>query len=146
MLTIGHSNRALDEFLGMLTTHGVERLVDIRTMPQSRHNPQFNRETLPETLKTRGIDYVHMPGLGGLRRAGKDSTNTGWHNPHFRGYADYMQTPEFQRHLAELLELDCQCGVAIMCAEAAPWRCHRSLVADALTARGIPVFHIMGAT
>jgi uncharacterized protein (DUF488 family) len=88
MLTIGHSNRPLDQFLAMLTAHGVERLVDIRTVPRSRHNPQFNKDTLPESLQSIGVDHVHMPGLGGLRRASKDSTNTGWRSPHFRGYAD----------------------------------------------------------
>jgi uncharacterized protein (DUF488 family) len=146
MLTIGHSNRPLDEFLRMLTAHGVQLLVDIRTMPRSRHNPQFNTENLPESLKAHGIGYLHMRGLGGLRRASKESTNTGWRNPHFRGYADYMQTPEFARHLAELVKLDGEQSVAIMCAEAVPWRCHRSLVADALTAKGIHVLHIMSVT
>lgn len=130
----------------MLAAHGVQLLVDIRTMPRSRHNPQFNKEDLAESLRIAGIDYRHMPGLGGLRHARKDSTNTGWRNPHFRGYADYMQTPEFERNLEELVELDRDRRVAIMCAEAVPWRCHRSLVSDALTARNIPVFHIMSRT
>src|SRR5579872_7154704 len=146
MLTIGHSNRSIEAFLDMLSAHGVQLLVDVRTMPQSRYNPQFNKDNLPGSLATRGIGYRHMPGLGGLRRARKDSTNIGWRNPHFRGYADYMQTEEFARNLDELVTLDGEQRVAIMCAEAVPWRCHRSLVADALTARGIPVSHIMSAS
>jgi uncharacterized protein (DUF488 family) len=146
MLTIGHSNRPLDQFLEMLAAHRVELLVDVRTMPRSRYNPQFNKDSLPETLQGAGIAYLHMPGLGGLRHPRADSTNAGWRNPHFRAYADYMQTPEFERHLAELLRLETERRVAIMCAEAVPWRCHRSLVADALIARGIPVSHIMTAT
>ena len=146
MLTIGHSNRPIEEFLDMLAAHGVQLLVDIRTVPKSRHNPQFNKENLPPSLAARGIDYVHMPGLGGLRHPRKDSANTGWRNPHFRGYADYMQTAEFARNLDELIQLDGKRRVAIMCAEAVPWRCHRSLVADALTARHVLVFHIMSAT
>jgi uncharacterized protein (DUF488 family) len=146
MLTIGHSNRPLEQFLKMLTAHGVELLVDVRTVPRSRYNPQFNRDNLPEALQAAGIAYLHMPGLGGLRHTRKDSIQTGWRNLHFRGYADYMQTPEFERHIEELLRLDRERRVAIMCAEAVPWRCHRSLVADALTARGIPVGHIMTAT
>jgi uncharacterized protein (DUF488 family) len=136
----------LDEFLEILTAHRVEVLADIRTVPKSRHNPQFNKDNLPASLRERGTDYVHMPGLGGLRQPRKDSPNAGWRNPHFRGYADYMQTPEFERNLEELMELESGRRVAIMCAEAVPWRCHRSLVADALTTRGIPVFHIMSAT
>jgi uncharacterized protein (DUF488 family) len=120
-------------------------LVDVRTMPRSRYNPQFNRETLPGSLAAAGIDYLHMPGLGGLRHPRKDSVNTGWRNLSFRGYADYMQTPEFEQHLAELLhEAEGRRTVA-MCAEAVPWRCHRSLIADAALARGIPVLHIMSA-
>lgn len=145
MLTIGHSNRPLDRFLDLLTAHGVERLVDIRTIPRSRYNPQFNKDALPESLRPIGIDYVHMPGLGGMRRPNADSINTGWRNPQFRGYADYMQTPEFRHNIDALLKLDRERRVAIMCAEALPWRCHRSLVSDALTARGIPVLHIMSA-
>jgi uncharacterized protein (DUF488 family) len=144
MLTIGHSNRSLDELIAMLNSHGVQLLADIRTVPKSRHNPHFNRDALPQPLAAAGIDYVHLPGLGGLRHPRKDSPNAGWRNLSFRGYADYMQTAEFERNLEELLDLDAKRRVAIMCAEAVPWRCHRSLVADALTARGIPVFHIMG--
>ena len=146
MLTIGHSNRSLEEFIAILQAHHVDLLVDVRTVPRSRHNPQFNLENLPASLKSAGVAHVHMPGLGGLRHARKDSTNTGWRNDSFRGYADYMQTPEFANNLAELIALDQKHRVAVMCAESVPWRCHRSLIADALTARGKPVQHIMSAT
>jgi len=128
----------------MLKAHGVETLADVRRVPRSRYNPQFNRESLPGDLSAEGIRYVHMPGLGGLRHPRPDSPNRGWTNPGFRGYADFMQTGEFQGQLDALLGLE-GC-VAIMCAEAVPWRCHRSLIADALTARGVEVFHILGAT
>ncbi len=130
----------------MLTAHDVQLLADVRTFPRSRHNPQFNKEELPESLRVAGIDYIHMPGLGGLRRARPDSTNTGWQNPHFRGYADFMQTAEFASNLGQLMKLDQEKRVVIMCAEAVPWRCHRSLIADALTARQVPVSHIMSVT
>jgi uncharacterized protein (DUF488 family) len=143
--TVGHSNRPLAEFLDVLKAHGVDLLVDVRTVPRSRYNPQFNRETLPKSLAAEGVEYLHMPGLGGLRHPRKDSRNTGLRNLSFRGYADYMQTPEFQTRLDELLRLEGR-HVAIMCAEAVPWRCHRSLIADALAARGVPVRHIMSAT
>lgn len=130
----------------MLEAHGVEQLIDIRTMPRSRTNPQFNRDTLPGSLKRAGIGYAHMPSLGGLRHPKADSLNTAWRNESFRGYADYMQTVEFERALGELIESATEKQTVIMCAEAVPWRCHRSLVADALTARGIAVEHIMSAT
>jgi len=130
----------------MLQAHGVELLVDVRTLPRSRYNPQFNRETLPASLAGAGIGYRHMPGLGGLRHPRKDSTNTGWRNDSFRGYADYMQTPEFAENIRQLLMLEDGRKVAVMCAEAVPWRCHRSMIADALTARGVRVQHIMSAT
>lgn len=146
MLTVGHSNRPIDEFLRLLKAHGVKRLVDVRTVPRSRHNPQFNRDSLPQSLAAEGIAYEHMPGLGGLRHAKKDSLNTAWKNLSFRGYADYMQTPGFGSNLDTLIELDRVGGVAIMCAESLPWRCHRSLIADALTARGVPASHIMTET
>jgi uncharacterized protein (DUF488 family) len=145
MMTVGHSNRPIEEFLEILAAHGVELLVDVRTVPRSRHNPQFNRENLPETLARAGIDYIHLAGLGGLRRARKDSENTAWRNLSFRGYADYMQTPEFESSLQELLARAADRRTAVMCAESIPWRCHRSLIADALTARGIPVSHLMSA-
>jgi uncharacterized protein (DUF488 family) len=146
VLTIGHSNRSLEEFVAMLRAHGVERLVDVRTVPRSRHNPQFNLDALPGSLAEAGIEHRHMAGLGGLRHARKDSRNTGWPNASFRGYADYMETPEFESNLRELIDLGAERRTAIMCAESVPWRCHRSLIADALTARGIAVAHIMSAT
>jgi uncharacterized protein (DUF488 family) len=130
----------------MLRAHGVERLVDVRTVPRSRHNPQFNLDALPGSLAEAGIEHRHMAGLGGLRHARKDSRNTGWQNASFRGYADYMETPEFESNLRELIDLGAERRTAIMCAESVPWRCHRSLIADALTARGIAVAHIMSAT
>src|SRR6476659_11403280 len=116
MLTIGHSNRPIEEFLAMLAVHGVELLADVRTIPKSRHNPQFNQENLPSALKAAGIEYVHLPGLGGLRHPRADSVNTAWRNLSFRGYADYMQTPEFAANLTHLLELDAARRVAVMCA------------------------------
>jgi len=129
----------------MLAAHGVETLVDVRTIPRSRHNPQFNRDTLPESLQAAGIAYAHMPELGGLRHARRDSVNTGWRNLSFRGFADYMQTPEFAAALDRLIGVSRASRVAIMCSEAVPWRCHRSLIADALSVRGVPVEHIMTA-
>lgn len=118
-------------------------LVDVRTIPRSRHNPQFNQDTLPDNLHTADIRYTHMPGLGGLRHARKESPNTGWHNSSFRGFADYMLTEEFKKSLEELINLAKSEQIALMCAEAVPWRCHRSLIADALLVRGISVEHIM---
>ncbi len=145
ILTIGHSTRSLEAFIEILRAHGVKHLLDVRTIPRSRHNPQFNRDTLPEVLRLSGIAYTHMPDLGGLRHARPDSPNTGWKNASFRGYADYMQTPEFEAGLEKLIQLAAREQVAIMCAEALPWRCHRSLIADALMARGVPVENILGA-
>jgi len=143
--TVGHSTHPIEEFLAILQAHGIRQLVDVRTIPRSRRNPQFNRESLPGSLQTVGIAYRHMPGLGGLRHASRDSINTGWRNASFRGFADYMQTPEFRRALDELISLAAQAPTAIMCAEAVPWRCHRSLIADALVARGIEVLEILTA-
>ena len=143
--TVGHSTHSIEDFLGILHGHGIRQLVDVRTVPRSRRNPQFNKENLPASLKAAGIRYAHMPGLGGLRHAKRDSTNTGWRNASFRGYADYMQTPEFGANLEKLIELAGQAPTAIMCAEAVPWRCHRSLIADALVARGIPAMEILSA-
>ncbi len=145
VLTIGHSTRSIEMFIETLQAHGVKRLVDVRTIPRSRHNPQFNRDALPETLLQAGIGYTHMEELGGLRHARKDSLNTGWHNASFRGFADYMQTPEFETGLKTLIQAAKREQVAIMCAEAVPWRCHRSLIGDALEARGIAVKDIMSA-
>jgi uncharacterized protein (DUF488 family) len=146
VLTIGHSTRTLEEFTGLLQAHGATRVVDVRTVPRSRHNPQFNKTSLPRALKKAGLGYVHLPGLGGLRHAKRDSLNGGWQNASFRGYADYMQTPEFEQGLEELIRLAKQERIAIMCAEAVPWRCHRSLIADALLVRGIRAEDIMSPT
>ena len=142
--TIGHSTRPIEDFIRLLESNGIRRLIDIRTIPKSRHNPQFNADTLPASLGNAGIDYVHMKELGGLRRARADSPNAGWRNVSFRGYADYMQTPAFEDALARAVELAREKPTALMCAEAVPWRCHRSLVADALTVRGIEVFEVIG--
>jgi uncharacterized protein (DUF488 family) len=144
-MTVGHSTRPIEEFAQLLLTHGVKRLVDVRTVPRSRHNPQFNSDALPNSLQSVHIAYSHMPDLGGLRRARKDSSNTGWRNLSFRGFADYMQTREFEEGLAKLIALAAREPAAIMCAEAVPWRCHRSLIADALLARGISIAHIIAA-
>jgi uncharacterized protein (DUF488 family) len=144
--TIGHSNHPIGTFLAMLEAHGVGLVADVRTLPDSRRNPQFNQEALSASLRERGIRYHHLPGLGGLRHPKKDSTNIGWKNAGFRGYADYLQTEGFAAALAELLELAKERPAAILCAEAVPWRCHRSLIADALTVRGIRVLHIMSMT
>ena len=146
VMTIGHSTRTLMDFIGLLHANGVTRVIDVRTIPRSRHNPQFNKVSLPRTLKKAGVGYVHMPGLGGLRRAKPDSINMGWRNVSFRGYADYMQTPEFEENLKELIRLTNRDRLALMCAEAVPWRCHRSLIADALLARGIRTEDIMSPT
>ena len=145
VMTIGHSTRSVEEFIHLLKAHGVKRLVDVRTVPRSRHNPQFNRTTLSPTLHSARLHYRYMPGLGGFRHPRRDSVNMGWRNSSFRGFADYMQTPEFDESLVDLIELAKQERTAIMCAEAVPWRCHRSLIADALLARGIEVREITGA-
>jgi uncharacterized protein (DUF488 family) len=134
----------MDELVGLLRASHVSILVDIRTIPRSRHNPQFDRETLRSALPRRCLRYVHLPALGGLRRARRDSPNVGWRNASFRGYADYMLTDDFERGLAELNALTAEGTVSLMCAEAVPWRCHRSLVADALTVRSAHVEHITG--
>jgi len=144
--TIGHSTRSFGEFALLLKKYGVNQLIDVRSLPRSRHNPQFNKPLLGKKLRSRGIGYRHMKGLGGLRHALKDSLNTGWQNLSFRGYADYMQTAAFSANLARLIDLARKKHLALMCAEALPWRCHRSLIADALTARGLPVVHIFSAT
>jgi uncharacterized protein (DUF488 family) len=146
VLTIGHSTRTLEEFLGLLQAHGATLVADVRTVPRSRFNPQFNRASLPAALKKAGLGYVHLPGLGGLRHARPDSVNLGWRNTSFRGYADYMQTPEFEQSLNNLVELANQEQIVLMCAEAVPWHCHRSLIADALLVRGIRAEDIMSAT
>ncbi|MBI4446123.1 MAG: DUF488 domain-containing protein [Acidobacteria bacterium] len=143
VFSVGHSTRASDEFLHLLQAHDVKRIVDVRSIPRSRHNPQFNRETLAAKARAAGIGYVYLRKLGGLRQARRDSPNLGWRNASFRGYADYMGTAEFEEGLARLLKLAQEKQCALMCAEAVPWRCHRSLIADALLVRGIPVEHIM---
>lgn len=137
--TVGHSTRSLDDFVELLRHYGIARLVDVRTIPRSRHNPQFNGDTLGKSLRNRRIGYRHMKNLGGLRHASSDSSNTGWHNVSFRGFADYMQTPKFAAAIEKLVELAREKPTAIMCAEAVPWRCHRSLIGDALIVRGIEV-------
>ena len=146
VLTIGHSTRTLEEFVGLLHAHAVSRVVDVRTVPRSRHNPQFNKDSLPDSLGKAGLRYVHLPGLGGLRHAQRDSINACWRNASFRGYADYMQTLEFAENLKELIAMARKERLAIMCAEAVPWRCHRSLIGDALTVRGIRTEDIMSMT
>ena len=145
-LTIGHSTRTVQEFVRLLQAHAVTRVVDVRTVPRSRHNPQFNRDTLPASLKSTGIGYMHMAELGGLRRTTRDSINSGWRNASFRGYADYMQTAEFNEAIERLTQLMSQDRIALMCAEAVPWRCHRSLIADALLVRGIRSEEIVNPT
>lgn len=141
--TIGHSTHPLDAFVRMLQTNGIRRLVDIRSIPRSRYNPQYEQSALILSLPAQGIEYVYLKALGGLRPAQKDSVNLGWRNASFRNYADYMQTPVFEDGLDALIRLADEKPTAIMCAEALPWRCHRSLVADALLARGIQVLNIM---
>jgi uncharacterized protein (DUF488 family) len=145
VFTIGHSTRTWKLFLDLLRAHGIKRVVDVRSIPRSRHNPQFNRETLSMKLRSARIGYAHLRKLGGLRRARRDSPNMGWRNTSFRGFADYMQTADFDAGLGRLIKLAKQKKTALMCAEAVPWRCHRSLVADALLIRGIRVADIISS-
>lgn len=142
--TVGHSTRTVDALVELLKSFSITELADVRSIPRSRHNPQFNHDTLAAELDKHGIDCVHLPQLGGLRHPKRDSSNTGWRNPSFRGFADYMQGEGFEAGLSELAALAAQGPVALMCAEAVPWRCHRSLIADALVARGATVLHISG--
>jgi uncharacterized protein (DUF488 family) len=144
VFTIGHSTRTLEEFLQLLEIYGITLLVDVRTVPRSRHNPQFNKETLPISLKHYGIRYTHMPEIGGLRHSKHESVNLAWKNSGFRGYADYMQTQEFTDSLLKIVALSRENRLALMCAEALPWRCHRSLISDALVVRHVKVEHIIG--
>lgn len=144
--TIGHSDRPIDTFIHLLQRNEIVRVLDVRTMPRSRHNPQFNRDELPATLDAVQIAYAHVPGLGGLRHARPDSVNTGWRNLSFRGYADYMQTREFAENVRSVAELASKERCVLMCAEAVPWRCHRSMIGDALLVRGILVEDIIGPT
>ncbi len=139
MFTIGHSTLPIDIFIGALKENGVELLVDVRTIPRSRHNPQFGTEELSASLDAAHIEYRWMQSLGGLRHSRKDSINMGWRNTSFRGYADYMQTDAFAEALEELMVLDNNTRGAIMCSEALPWRCHRSLIGDALLVHKHPV-------
>jgi uncharacterized protein (DUF488 family) len=141
--TVGHSTRPIGEFTDLLRAHEICLLVDVRTIPRSRYNPQFNTDTLAQSLREAGLQYRHLPELGGLRKPKKDSLNDGWRNASFRGYADYMQMEKFQRALEELMAYGTDMKTAIMCAEAVPWRCHRSLIADALVSRGWEVQHVM---
>jgi uncharacterized protein (DUF488 family) len=144
VFTVGHSNRSWPEFLKLLRAHGIQRVIDVRSIPGSRHNPQFNRDILAAKLRAARIAYVHLSKLGGRRRASADSPNMGWRNTSFRGYADYMQTEEFQAGLDRAMRLAAKKKSVLMCAEAVPWRCHRSLIADALLVRRIHVADIVG--
>ena len=144
LYTIGHSTRSLEDFIELLKAHGIRRLVDVRHFPGSRRYPHFNRETLAEVLPAQGIQYEHLLALGGRRRAKKDSPNIEWRNEAFRGYADYMATEEFRSGLEALKQGADKTPTAFMCSEAVWWRCHRSMISDALKAEGVEVVHIMG--
>lgn len=141
--TIGHSTRTQHELIDLLNQFAVGLLVDVRTIPRSRHNPQFNRDELQNAVPAAGIEYSHRPELGGLRKPAKDSPNQGWKNSGFRGFADYMMTSEFQRAVQLLIDASAEKQISIMCAEAVYWRCHRMLISDALIIRGIQVAHIL---
>ena len=145
LYTIGHSTRTLEEFTALLKREGVSHLVDVRAFPTSARYPHFNQQNLAQSLAAEGIRYTHFPALGGRRKVRRDSHNTLWRNAGFRGYADYMETREFSAALDDLLALASREPTAIMCAEAVPWRCHRSLISDAAVARGVRVYHIMDA-
>ncbi|MGO4119597.1 DUF488 domain-containing protein [Arthrobacter sp. YAF16] len=145
IFTVGHSTHPIDEFIGILKAHGIKKLIDVRTVPKSRHNPQFNADALAASVRANGITYRRMESLGGLRHTTKDSANGAWRNASFRGYADYMQTEEFSAAVGQLLERGRSNDAAIMCAEAVPWRCHRSLIGDALLVRNAEVLDIMTA-
>lgn len=142
--TIGHSTRSIEEFIALLREHGIELLVDVRSIPGSRRVPQFGKEKLRASLEQAGIEYLWMPQLGGRRKTSPDSRNTAWRHPAFRGYADYMETDEFALALDELATVACAVPTAMMCAEAVWWRCHRSMIADAMKWAGFDVLHIMG--
>jgi uncharacterized protein (DUF488 family) len=146
VLTVGHSTRPLESFLEILQLNKVNTVADIRSIPRSRRNPQFNKDTLPASLAPLNINYEHISALGGFRHARIDSPNKGWENASFRGFADYMQTKEFEEGLASLIDLTIKNQIAIMCAEVLPWRCHRWLIADALVIRGMTVEHIISLT
>lgn len=146
IFTVGHSTHPIDEFVELLRAHGVTQLIDIRTVPKSRHNPQFMQDSLKQSLPDANITYRYMTNLGGLRHTTKESINTAWRNTSFRGYADYMQTDSFAAAVDELITYAEHQPTAIMCAEAVPWRCHRSMVGDALVVRGVQVLDIMTST
>jgi len=142
--TIGHSTRRIEEFIAALEAHRIKIVVDVRSLPGSRRHPQFNKEALRDSLGRVGIRYEHFPKLGGRRKAKKNSHNTAWRNASFRGYADYMETEEFRKGVQRLLDLASETGpIALMCAEAVWWRCHRALISDYLKAHGIEVLHIL---
>jgi uncharacterized protein (DUF488 family) len=143
--TVGHSTHTIEEFLDLLKAHGIQQIADVRSIPKSRHTPQFNIGEFPQSLRALGVRYSHIKALGGRRHTRKDSTNLGWRNASFRGYADYMSTEGFAKGLEELIEFAREKRTAIMCAEAVPWRCHRSLIADAMTLRGWDVRDIVNA-
>lgn len=143
--TVGHSTRTLGAFIEMLAAHGIEAVADVRRFPASRKHPHFNRDVLEPALAAAGIEYLTLPELGGRRRPRPDSKNTAWRNESFRGYADYMETPEFAAGIARLMELARRRHTAILCAEALWWRCHRALIADHLKSGGVVVRHIVGA-
>ena len=144
--TIGHSTRTIDEFISLLKENEIKLLADVRAWPGSKRYPQFNKDALAESLKAHGIRYEHFPELGGKRKSKPDSRNTAWRNASFRGYADYMETERLQQGIERLLDVAAEAGpTAIMCAEAVWWRCHRSLIADYLKARGVEVLHVLVA-
>jgi uncharacterized protein (DUF488 family) len=143
LFTIGHSTHSIEDFIALLNSHGIRHLADVRSIPKSRHVPQFNSDVLADSLRATGIEYTHLQSLGGRRHARKGSINTGWRNASFRGYADYMATPQFAQGLRTLTEIAHTSPTAIMCAEAVPWRCHRSLIADALTLKGWDIRDIL---
>lgn len=146
IFAIGYSSRTIGDFINLLKAHSVTMLVDVRTIPKSRHQPQFNEARLRSRLKKSRIKYLHFEELGGLRRPAKDSVNKGWRNDSFRGFADYMQTREFASAVTKLVGISKKERIAMMCAEGNPFRCHRSLIADALLVRGRNVFHISSAS
>jgi uncharacterized protein (DUF488 family) len=143
--TVGHSTRSQADFLALLTANGIQAVADVRRFPSSRSFPHFNQSTLSRSLADAGIQYQHLPELGGRRRARKDSANTAWRNKSFQGYADHMETEEFRRGICKLLELAARRRTAIMCAEAVWWRCHRALISAYLKSRGVEMIHIMDA-
>ncbi len=146
IFTIGHSTRPWAEFLELLREHGVEHLVDVRRFPGSRRHPQFAQEALSRALLESEIEYSHEPDMGGFRKPRPESQHTAWRSVGFRAYADHMDSPEFREALSRLIGLASERTVAIMCAEATPWRCHRQLISDALVARGHEVVHVLGPT